>query len=274
MMKAYDRVEWNYLRAIMLKLGFQERWLNIIMGMVTSVSFSVLLNGQKLEKFTPSHGIRQGDPISPYLFLLAAEGLSCLLKSRVQSSSLGGIQVATSAPPVNHLLFAGDSLLFFKANTEGAEEVSLLLETYAKASGQRVNKDKSSIFFSKGCPEVVRTAVKNVLNIPNEQLNEKYLGMPSDVGSSKNGAFKYLKDRLWAKIQGWMEKLLSSAGKEVLIKSIAQAIRVYSMYVGDRCMKTKTKILRITQDLYMEMYAGRASTYLCRSLSGSVGERG
>jgi hypothetical protein len=137
--------------------------------------------------------------------------------------------VATSAPPVNHLLFADDSLLFFKETTEGAKEVSLLLETYAKASGQRINKDKSSIFFSKGCPDEVRLVVKNILNVPNEQLNEKYLGMPADVGTSKNGAFKYLKDRLWTKIQGWMEKILSAAGKEVLIKSVAQAIPVYSM---------------------------------------------
>ena len=75
----------------------------------------------------------------------------------------------------------------------------------------------------------MRASVKAILNVPNEQLNEKYLGMPSDVGTSKNGAFKYRKDRLWAKIQGWMEKVLSAAGKEVLIKSIAQAIPVYSM---------------------------------------------
>ncbi|XP_020164172.1 uncharacterized protein [Aegilops tauschii subsp. strangulata] len=137
--------------------------------------------------------------------------------------------MASSAPPVNHLLFADDSLLFFKANVEGAEEVSQLLEIYARASGQRINKDKCSLFFSKGCPESIRADIKTILQIPNEQLNEKYLGMPSDVGSSKNGAFKYLKDRLWNKIQGWMEKLLSAAGKEVLIKSVAQAIPVYSM---------------------------------------------
>ena len=122
------------------------------------------------------------------------------------------------------------SLLFFKANTERAEEVSLLLETYAKASGQRINKDKSSLFFSKGCSEEVRTTIKNILHVPNEQLNEKYLGMPSDVGSSKNGAFKYLKDRLWGKIKGWIEKLLSSAGKEVLIKSVVHAMPVYMSF--------------------------------------------
>ena len=71
--------------------------------------------------------------------------------------------------------------------------------------------------------------LKELLHVPKETLNEKYLGMPSDVGSSRNGAFKYLKDRLWNKIQGWIEKTMSTAGKEVLVKSVAQVIPVFSM---------------------------------------------
>ena len=115
MMKAYDRVEWTYLRAIMTKLGFAGQWIDTVMSMVSSVSFSVMFNGEKLESFQPSRGIRQGDPISPYLFLIAAEGLSCLLKSSSQSS-LAGIKVAPTAPTINHLLFANDSLLLFKVS--------------------------------------------------------------------------------------------------------------------------------------------------------------
>jgi hypothetical protein len=107
--------------------------------------------------------------------------------------------------------------------------VNVILEKYCNASGQRVNFDKSSVFFSKGCTEVRRQAVKNILNVPNETLNEKYLGMPSDVGRSKHGAFKYLKDRIWKRIQGWLEQLLASGGKEVLIKSVAMAIPTFSM---------------------------------------------
>jgi hypothetical protein len=120
MKKAFDREEWDYLRAIMLRLGFHRLWVEMVMRLVTTVSFSVLFNGEHLEEFAPSRGIRQGDPISPYLFLSAAEGLSCRLKSRVESSSLSGIKVAPSAPMVCHLLFADDSLLFFKANRESA----------------------------------------------------------------------------------------------------------------------------------------------------------
>ena len=81
-----------------------------------------------------------------------------------------------------------------------------LLDIYCNATGQRINFDKSSIFFSKGVPEAVRNDIKNMLNVPNETLNEKYLGMPTYVAASKNGVFKYLKDKLWNKIQGWVER--------------------------------------------------------------------
>lgn len=117
------------------------------MGMVTSVSFLVMFNGEKLESFKPTSGIRQGGPISPFLFLIAAEGLSGLLKSSSQPSLPRGIKVAPTAPAVNHLLFADDSLLLFKATIKGANAVSNLLNTYCGASGQRVNNVKSSIYF-------------------------------------------------------------------------------------------------------------------------------
>jgi len=229
MRKAYDRVEWSYLKAIMIKLGFHRIWVEMITRLVTMVFFSVLFNGDRLDSFVPTKGIRQGDPISPYLFLLAAEGLSCLLKSKIQSSSLSGIKVAASAPMVSHLLFTDDSLLFFKANRESAEMVTDVLNTYCQASGQRINMDKSSIHFAKGVSGGIREEIMETLDVHNEALSEKYLGMPTNVGTATNGAFKYLKDRVWKKVQGWMEQTLSSGGKEVLIKAVAQAVPTFSM---------------------------------------------
>ena len=147
MMKAYDRLEWPYLKAVMIKLGFSPTFTETIMRCVTLVYFSVLFNGVTMYGFRPSRGLRQGDPISPYLFLLAAEGLSCLLKSQ---NGVQRIEVAPEAPLVNHLLFADDSLLFFEANEASTTRVNGLLRAYCDASGQRINVDKSSIFSARG----------------------------------------------------------------------------------------------------------------------------
>ena len=89
--------------------------------------------------------------------------------------------------------------------------------------------DKSSIHFAKGVGGSIREEIKVLLDVHNEALSEKYLGMPTDVGTSSNGAFKYLKDRVWKWVQGWLEQALSAGGKEVLIKAVAQAIPTYSM---------------------------------------------
>jgi hypothetical protein len=213
----------------MIRLGFQRHWVEMVMHLVTTVSFSVQVIGDHIKKFTPSRGIRRGDPISPYLFLFAAKGLSCLLKSRNQSSNLSGIKVEPSALMVSHLLFANDSLLFFKVSSENAQEVRDALQVYCSASGQQVNMDKSSIHFAKGCSGQLREEIKGILDVHNETLSEKYLGMSSDVGNSINGAFKYMRDRVWKKVQGWLEMLLSAAGKEVLIKAVAHAVPTFSM---------------------------------------------
>ena len=198
-----------------------------IMSCVSSVSYPVLFNGGKLEEFKPSRGLRQGDPISPYLFLLAAEGLSCILKGRNIIDDVAGIKVAPTAPCINHLPFADDSILFVKANEVGAQQIKDSLDIYCQASGQRINMDKSSIFFGKGCSDATRGQIKGLLGVQNESLAEKYLGLPSSVGRSKNGVFKYLKDRVWARVRGWMEKALSCGGKEILIKSVPWHVSHY-----------------------------------------------
>ena len=152
------------------QIGFQEKCVNLIMQCVTSVEYRVRFNNKHLESFNPTRGLRQGDPISPNLFLLAIEGLSCSMKA---NGGVKGISVAPSAPSVNHLLFADDNLLFFEANEASATHINEQLIKYCNDSGQQVNMEKSSIFFGKGVAALTRDSIKNILLVHNESLSEK-----------------------------------------------------------------------------------------------------
>ena len=128
MHKAYDRVEWSFLEQIMLKLGFDPRWVEMVMACVSSVTYKIWFNGSETDEFVPSRGLRQGDPLSPYLFLLVAEGLSAMLKGAEGRGDLEGVSVCRSAPQVSHLLFADDSLLLMKADPKNANCVKGILD--------------------------------------------------------------------------------------------------------------------------------------------------
>jgi len=146
--KAYDRVEWVFLKKIMLKLGFNARWVKFIMACVSSVKYSVRFNSMETESFTPARGIRQGDPLSPYLFLMVVEGLSCLIQKAEERGELDGIKVCRGAPTVSHLLFVDDSLILMQADKENADCLKRILDRYCQSSGQLLNEHKLSVFFS------------------------------------------------------------------------------------------------------------------------------
>jgi hypothetical protein len=120
MQKAYDRIEWGFLRDMMRRLGFTQRWIDLIMACVSSVSYRIWFNSDETETITPTRGLRQGDPLSPYLFLLCAEGLSSFLTYEEEVGSLQGVRVCRGAPSVSHLLFADDSLILMKADMANA----------------------------------------------------------------------------------------------------------------------------------------------------------
>ncbi|KAM2144184.1 hypothetical protein ACFX1R_047895 [Malus domestica] len=121
--KAYDRVEWNFLEAMMLRLGFDSKWVPVVMMCVKLVSYSFLVNGEECGFVLSSRDLRQGDPLSPYLFLLCIEGLSALIAHKEDRGVISGIRICDGAPSVHHLLFANDSFLFGKAKLEECAQV-------------------------------------------------------------------------------------------------------------------------------------------------------
>ena len=126
--KAYDCVEWECLKQIMLKLGFHEHWVKIVMRCVSSVSYVVRINGRPCGEIHPTCGLQQGDPLSPYLFLICANGLSALLHKSVQRKSLKGVVALGGGPKVSHLFFADDNLIFGRATVEECAEIQRVLQ--------------------------------------------------------------------------------------------------------------------------------------------------
>lgn len=198
---------------------------------VFTPSFSVCINGKAFERILPSRGLRQGDSLSPYLFLLCVEGFSALLTRSKEEGRINGVAVWRRAPRISHLLFADDLLLFCQASQEKVQSVTDILQLYADSFGQSINFEKSSICFSSNTVGDRRETIKNMLGVKEVDRFESYLRLPTLLGRSKYQAFSFLKDRVWKKMQGWKGKLLSRAGKEVLIKAVAQSIPTYTMGV-------------------------------------------
>ncbi|XP_019180195.1 PREDICTED: uncharacterized protein LOC109175386 [Ipomoea nil] len=214
----------------MLKaLEFAQEWIQLLMLCVSSVRYTIQANGKGVGTVCPTRGIRQGDPLSSYLFIICAEGLSILLQQAEGCGDIHGI--ARGAPSISHLFFADDSLLFFKANQRKAQKVKECLEKYSGASGQLINFDKFCAVFSHNTTADHWRLVSACVGVRELADFGKYLGLPSVLGRNKNATFHYIEARIRERMGNWQHKFLSKAGKEVLLKSVAQALPIFTMSV-------------------------------------------
>ncbi|KAL8097405.1 hypothetical protein AgCh_030509 [Apium graveolens] len=165
--KAYDRVDWEFLRGKMRGMGFSQKWIAWMMMCVTTISYEFCFNGSSIGLIQPTRGVRQGDPLSPYLFLLCVEGLSDSLSKAANEGRIHGAQICPTAPTVTHLLFADDSFLFFRANRGETEVIKELLNDYERLSGQSVNFQKSGIHFSSNVKQHTRNELSTILGVTN-----------------------------------------------------------------------------------------------------------
>lgn len=183
----------------------------------------MLINRSPVGNILPTHGIRQGDHISLYLYLICTEGFSALIQKRTQTQMLKSFKASRSGPEVSHLLFADDSLVFCKAEEEDCKTLLDILDIYAKESGQRVNFQKPAITFGKGVPDHMKSNLTQLTGIIKIGGFGRYLGLPETIGRNKYDKFSFIKQRIMKKLESWYTILLSPAGKEVLIKAVATA---------------------------------------------------
>ncbi|KAL9674710.1 hypothetical protein QQ045_002909 [Rhodiola kirilowii] len=229
MSKAYDRMEWSFLKQMMVKLGFPERWTRLVMECISSVRYKVKLNDLFLDIPPPERGLRQGDPLSPYLFLICSEWLSIKLAAEVCSKRLKGVRICHGAPMVSHLFFADDSIFFMKATEQNARRLRAILNEYEDLSGQRISAAKSEIVYSRNVAAPVRQVINGVFAFKEVEVHSRYLGLPLAFSHNKVKLFKYIIQNTWKRVMGWKELQLSAAGKEVMLKSVLQALPIYAM---------------------------------------------
>lgn len=196
MSKAFDRVEWSFLKALLLKLGFAKQWVDWIKICISSVSYQVILNGEPKGNISPSRGIREGDPLSHFLFIILTESLISQIQGAEREGRITCRKITRGNPPISHLLFAYDSLFFCKAEASQCAELMKIINTYGRSSRQQLNVGKSSIMFGTKVPSDIKTEIKHAPGITREGGMGVYLGLPENICGSKKQVFAFIQDRL------------------------------------------------------------------------------
>ncbi|KAL9677991.1 hypothetical protein QQ045_015829 [Rhodiola kirilowii] len=225
--KAYDTVDWIFLENILHKLGFAEVWVHRVMQIVTSVTYYIRVNDSCTEQITPRRGIRQGDPLSPYLFILCTEFFTALLNHYNRLGLIDGVKICCRAPAISHLLFADDSLLFLKLSYTSLQWIKEILYILERTSGLRVNLDKSEIMVSKNTHSDLIAHIHQILGVKVVTSHAKYLGLATVHLRNSSQMFQTLTDKMWSKTRSWQAITLSQGGKHVLIQAVLNAIPQY-----------------------------------------------
>lgn len=174
--KAYDRVSWAFLYETLNEAGVPTTLVDVIMTCFSTNTMQILWNGDMTDSFTPSRGLRQGCPLSPYLFVLCMERLAHGITQAVEAGDWKPFQMCKNGPPLTHLFFADDLLLFGQADMVTAETITNVLEDFCICSGMKVSI--ATLFFSKKVTNAVKRSLKDLLGIREVDNLGHYLRVP------------------------------------------------------------------------------------------------
>lgn len=205
--------------------GFAPMWVRWIHSLISSTFFSILINGIPSKPFSPTRGIRQGDPLSPFLFVLMAEGLGRLIKHALLSQHLKGLSIHNT-PAITHQQFVDDNMLFGYPSVQEAASFKSILKVFSDASGTSINKAKSQIFFFHTSP-IIQCDVARILGFSIASLPSKYLGAPLIDSAIKHASWRKLLEKPETRLSLWTYRALNMASRLTLIKVVLQAMPLY-----------------------------------------------
>ena len=228
--KAYDHVNWHFLLYLLDRCGFLGKWCHWIHYYISTVRFSILINGSPEGFFGSTRGIRQGDPLSLLLFVLIMEALSRMMSKTVEEGLLSGFQVgALGNGPlcISYLLFVDDTLIFSDANPDHIFHLRLLFTWFEVISGLKINLSKLEMVPMGQVSHI--DVLANIMGCNITHLPMSYLGLPSGAKFKSKQIWDSILEKMERKLAGWQRMYLSKGGRVMLIKSTLSSLPTYFM---------------------------------------------
>ncbi|RHN51489.1 putative RNA-directed DNA polymerase [Medicago truncatula] len=239
--KAYDSVDWGYLDSVMGKMCFPTLWRKWIKECVYTATTSVLVNGSPTEEFSLGRGLRQGDPLSPFLFLLEAEGLNVLMKAMVDVELFLGYKVGLGdSVTLSHLQFADNTLLLGEKSWANVRALRAVLVFFEAVSGLKVNFHKSMLVGVNITDSWLNEAAA-ILRCKMGKIPFLYLGLPISGNPQRLSVWEHAVNRIKSRLSGWQSWFLSFGGRLTLLKSVLTTLHVHSFLLQGsiRCYEIK-----------------------------------
>jgi len=226
--KAYDKVNWIYIKKVLTAFGFDHNWVRWVMALVTTSSFSILVNGSPSDIFIPSRGVRQGDPLSPFLFILMMEGLGRSIKHAKATGKIKGLQLSKNGQAMTHQQFVDDTMQEGIPTVKEASTYNKILKEFAMATGVEVNLSKSKISFLNTNIAIQRN-ISRILGFQRDSLPTEYLGVPLTARPMHKSIWEPVLNKLQDRVKKWTLKFLNLAGRFVLTKSVLQSLPIFML---------------------------------------------
>ncbi|CAL9010471.1 unnamed protein product [Prunus brigantina] len=262
--KAYDRLSWHFVEYVLLELRLPAPFVKLIMNCVQSVRYQINVNGALTTPFSPMNGIRQGDPLSPYLFVLCIEKLSHIICDAVSKKKWRPVKSSQSGPAISHLFFADDLVLFAEASASQAKIMKSCLDLFCSASGQVVNFEKSAVFCSPNTCKEVAKEISLICGSPLTNDLGKYLGMPILHSRIGKRTYSPLVDKVHKRLAAWKSKLLSLAGRATLIQAVTASIPVYAMQTTKLPVSVCNDLDRLNRNFFWGSSEKKYKIHLCQ----------